>query len=53
MITILFCLVIIEIFVIALLFSNIVLDVEKCNIWYDEKIKNKIEVKHLKVSIIQ
>ena len=47
----LFFMIIIEILIIALLFSNIVLDVEKCDIWYDEKIKNKIEVQHLKVSI--
>lgn len=40
-----------QIIIIILFFSNIVLDIEKCDIWYDESLENKIKIKKLKVSI--
>ena len=54
MVGILICIglvIIIQIIAIIFLFSNIVLDVESCDIYYDEMLENKIKVRKLKVSI--
>lgn len=46
-----FIIILIQIFVISLFFSNIVLDIEECDISYNDNYQKKVDIKKLKVNV--